>query len=224
MATAPATKPADAVFLRSGGLEISREGYQLILNHEVGGGAVYYSRYLQKPTWPGGASGVTIGIGYDLGYNSPMQIDADWSGLSTEVRSRLKSVAGAKGLAAKRLLPVVRGISIPWDEARQVFERNTIPRFAKLTVRAYPGIDTLHPHIQSANLSWVFNRGEGIMSEAKDKTGRDEEKRLIRRDTPTHPERLPAHYRASKRLWRGTSVEGLVRRREDEARLIEAGL
>ena len=214
-----AGKPAGDVFMRSGGLEISREGYQLILDHEVGGGAVYYSRYLQRPTWPGASSGVTIGIGYDLGYNTRAQIDADWSGLSSDVRARLKSVAGVKGLAAKRLLPTVSGIAIPWDDAREVFERRTIPRFAALTVRAYPGVETLHPHIQSANLSWVFNRGSGVTGSV-----RDAEKRLIRRDTPTHPERLPGHYRASKRLWRGKGVDGLIGRREDEARLVEAAL
>lgn len=219
-----AGKPAGDVFMQSGGLDISREGYQLILDHEVGGGAVYYGRYLQRPTWPGASSGATIGIGYDLGYNTRDQIDADWTGLSSDVRARLKSVAGVRGMAAKRLLPTVSGIAIPWDDAREVFEKRTIPRFAALTVRAYPGVETLHPHIQSANLSWVFNRGSGIMSEAKDKTGRDAEKRLIRRDTPTHPERLPAHYRASKRLWRGKGVDGLIGRREDEARLVEAGL
>lgn len=218
MASVPGV-PADAAFMRSGGLEISKEGYQLILNHEVGGGAVYYTRYLQRPTWPGGASGVTIGVGYDLGYNTKAQIDADWSMLSSDVRARLKSCAGVKGLAAKRITANVRDIQIPWDAARKVFDNNTIPRFAKMTISAYPGTDKLHPHIQSAHLSWVFNRGGGITN-----SSRDIEKRAIRADTPSRPDRLPSHYRASKRIWRDKGLDGLIRRREDEARLIEAAL
>ena len=113
----------------------------------------------------------------------------------------------------------LQSIAIPYNVALEVFNKRTIPRFARLTVRAYPGVETLHPHIQSANLSWVFNRGAGISS-----TSRDIEKRLIRRDTPNHPERLPAHYRASKRIWLGKGLDGLLQRREDEARLVELGL
>jgi GH24 family phage-related lysozyme (muramidase) len=209
----------EAAFLKSGGLEISKEGYQLILNHEVGGGPVYYTKRLQRPCYPGGASGVTIGVGYDLGYNTREQIDADWAMLPSETRNRLKACAGLKGAAARRLIPGVRDIIIPWDAARQVFDKNTIPRFAKITNKSYPGTDKLHPHIQSAHLSWVFNRGGGIT-----KSSRDLEKRLIRRDTPNSPKLLPGHYRASKRIWRGKGLDGLLRRREDEARLIEAGL
>lgn len=209
----------EAAFLKSGGLEISKEGYQLILNHEVGGGPVYYTKALQRPCYPGGASGVTIGVGYDLGYNTREQIDTDWAMLPADTRSRLKACAGAKGAAAQRLIPSVRSIIIPWDAARQVFDKNTIPRFAKITLRSYPGTDKLHPHIQSAHLSWVFNRGGGITN-----SSRDLEKRLIRRDTPNNPRLLPGHYRASKRIWAGKGLDGLLRRREDEARLVEAGL
>ena len=46
---------------------ISKKAIELIIKHEVGGRAVYEKRY-QKPIWAGGDSGVTIGLGYDVGY------------------------------------------------------------------------------------------------------------------------------------------------------------
>ena len=212
--------PKSNVFLEAGGLKISREGYQLILDHEVGGGASYYSRYLAKPTWPGGASGVTIGVGYDLGYNSRSQIAKDWHMLSSDIVSRLQAVAGVKGQAARYKVSALRGIAIPWDYANEVYQKSTIPRFAALTEKAYTGTKTLHPHIQGSMLSWVFNRGSGISSSSS----RDREKRAIRSAIPTQPESLPSQFRASKRLWLGKGLDGLLRRREDEALLIESAL
>lgn len=211
------TQPSGDVFLRSAPLSISKEGYNLILKYEVGGGPAYYSRFLARPTWPGGASGVTIGVGYDLGYNSRAQIASDWRDLPSSVISRLQSAAGVKGDAARRLTPTLHSISIPWDMAERVYLRNTVPRFAKLTESAYPGTATMHPHAQGSMLSWVFNRGEGITS-----SSRDTEKRAMRVDIPEHVERLPKHFRDSKRLWVGRGMDGLLLRREDEARLIES--
>ena len=213
-----ATSPR--VFMEAGPLGISREGYNLIIKHEVGGGASYYNRYLKRPSWPGGASGVTIGIGYDLGYNSRSRIAQDWQGISASTLARLQSCAGVKGSSAKRKLNGVRSVVIPWDLAKRVYETRTMPRFGALVERAYPGTATLHPHIQGAMLSWGFNRGTGISLSSS----RDREKRAIRAAIPSHVERLPAQFRSSKRLWYGRGLDGLISRREDEAVLIETSL
>lgn len=205
------------VYLKSESLSLSKEGYNLILKHEVGGGAAYYSRFLARPCWPGGASGVTIGVGYDLGYNTRSQIAADWSMLSPALIARLQTCAGVKGDAARRLNKTMQSVSIPWDLAERVYRSRTIPRFARLTEAAYKGTSQMHPHAQSAMLSWVFNRGEGISS-----SSRDIEKRAMRADIPKNVRKLPGHFRASKRIWVGRGLDGLIRRREDEARLIEA--
>lgn len=216
MGKAPATSDRDKdVFLRAGGMAISKEGYNLIIKHEVGGGAAYYNRYLASPAYVSENSGITIGIGYDLRFNTRAQIAADWSMLHPDVLTRLQAVSGKKG--TRSMARSLASIRIPYDIALDVYNKRTIPRFAALTVRAYPGVETLHPHIQSANLSWVFNRGQGISPTS----ARDREKRLIRRDTPSHPERLGGHYRASKWVWVGKGVDGLLRRREDEALLAE---
>ena len=57
---------------------LSDKAYNLILKYEVGGGSAYYNKALKNPCYPGGASGVTIGIGYDLGYNTKAQFTNDW--------------------------------------------------------------------------------------------------------------------------------------------------
>jgi len=212
--------PAPSAALTTGPLTLSAEGMQLILDHEVGGGAPYYNRHLLHPTWPGGASGVTIGVGYDLGYNTPAQIARDWSALPAAAVRQLQSCAGITGTAARLRLPAVRHLIIPWSTALQIYQGSTIPRFARATRSAYPGVETLHPHIQSALLSWVFNRGPAIHPTSD----RDREKRAIRSAIPTRPPALPPQFRASKRLWSGRNLPGLLRRREDEAILIEAAL
>lgn len=215
----PPPAPATPV-LRAGGLTLSPEGMKLILNHEVGGGAPYYNRHLIRPTWPGGASGVTIGVGYDLGHNTPARIAKDWATLPPAAIRQLQSCAGITGTPARLRLPAVRHLIIPWDTALTVYQNHTVPRFATAARTAYPGVETLHPHIQSALLSWVFNRGSGIHPT----NDRDREKRAIRHAIPTRPAALPPQFRASKRLWTGGNLPGLLRRREDEARLIENGL
>ncbi|WAC18940.1 hypothetical protein OVA24_17040 [Luteolibacter sp. SL250] len=201
-------------------LTLSAEGLQLILDHEVGGGAPYYNRHLIRPTWPGGASGVTIGVGYDLGHNTRGDIARDWSALPPATLRQLQACAGITGASARLRLPAVRHILIPWESALRVYRQRTIPRFAADTRTAYPGVHTLHPHIQSALLSWVFNRGPGIHPTS----GRDREKRAIRSAIPARPSALPPQFRSSKRLWTSTNLTGLIRRREAEAALIEQGL
>src|SRR3981081_336751 len=47
----------------------SERAYELIIDFEVGGRSEYERTY-QRPEWPQGESGVTIGVGYDLGYNT----------------------------------------------------------------------------------------------------------------------------------------------------------
>jgi hypothetical protein len=212
--------PLHARPMHTGSLTLSTEGMRLILDHEVGGGAPYYNRRLLHPTWPGGASGVTIGVGYDLGYNTRGDIARDWSTLPPAAILQLQSCAGITGSSARLKLPAVRHLIIPWESALSVYQRSTLPRFAAATRAAYPGIHTLHPHIQSAMLSWVFNRGPGIHPTSV----RDREKRTIRSAIPTRPSVLPPQIRASKRLWTGTNLTGLIRRREAEAKLVEMGL
>jgi hypothetical protein len=44
------------------------------------GGLAYYERVIkERPVWPGYASGITIGCGYDLGHHHAQQFESDWA-------------------------------------------------------------------------------------------------------------------------------------------------
>jgi peptidoglycan hydrolase-like protein with peptidoglycan-binding domain len=58
--------------------DIPTRAVSFIAREEVGSRG-FYDAQCARPTWPGGASGVTIGVGYDLGYQAGFA--ADWSDL-----------------------------------------------------------------------------------------------------------------------------------------------
>lgn len=198
-------------------MELNDASVQLILEFEVGGGQDFYNQHLKSPIWPGEASGVTIGVGYDLGYNSIAVIQADWSPhLDAQVIQRLLSCAGKTGPQAKAALGAVKDIVISWDAAFAVYQDVTIPKFCNLTRTAFPGFDNLDPNCQGALVSLVFNRGSSM------KGDRRTEMRAIRDLVPQKDYRgIANQITAMKRLWIGTTIEkGMSRRRDAEAALV----
>ena len=196
--------------------KLSNAGLSLIYEFEVGGGEKYYNRYLIHPEWPGAASGVTIGVGYDLGYNSATVITKDWYSLGTPTTGRLATASGVTGQSARAILPRYRDISIQWDISDDVFKRTTLSRFWALAQRTLPGFNELRPNAQAALVSLVFNRGSSMAGESR------REMRKIR-DLVPHKDYtgIAAQIRSMERLWRGTDVgDGLIRRREAEAKLV----
>ena len=199
---------------------LSPEGYQLLLDYEVGGGERYYTLKLARPTWPGYESGVTIGVGYDLGYNSAGVIRTDWHEVNRPWLGRLAAVSGIKGRPAKPEAAELRDILIAWRLAEGVFQRVTLTRFHQLAARTFPGFTDLHPNAQAALVSLVFNRGSSM-------TGpRRAEMRSIRDRVPRQDYAgIAADIRAMIPIWAGTSIEkGMRRRREAEARLVELAI
>ena len=190
---------------------------QLILDFEVSGGEQYYNKHLQSPIWPGAASGVTIGVGYDLGYNSSATITSDWGEhLDATTLTRLLTTQGKTGQTAKAALPPVKDIKIPWPPAFAVFQAVTIPKFTEAAHKAFPGFDNLDPNCQGALVSLVFNRGASM------KGDRRIEMRTIR-DLVPHKDYagIAQQFRKMKRLWLGTDIEkGMSRRRDAEADLV----
>jgi hypothetical protein len=210
----PSTK-ADTI---AGPLVLSDQSVALIVEFETGG-KPYYVKALQRPTWPGGASGVTIGCGYDLGYNTRERIAADWSMLGPVTVARLQAAAGLTGMPAKLVVRGLRDIVIPWETAMAVFRDNTVPRFAKLTGNAFPRLDRQHPHVQGVLTSIVFNRGAAMSGPSRT------EMRNIAADVwQSRPAAIPPQIRSMKRLWIGKGLDGLLRRREAEACLVEQAL
>lgn len=201
------------------GLAVSEQGVQLIIEFEVGGES-YYNSKLSKPTYPGGASGPTIGIGYDLGYNTPGQIDADWGDvLDAGTVSRLKAVAGLKRGAAQSAVSGIKDISIPFEAAKQVFYKRTMPRFAKQTQGAFPGAEQLHGHCQGSLLSLVFNRGPALKGERRSHMRQIRDAIVAKNPAP-----VPGYFRDMKSIWAGEGLNGLLRRRDAEASLFQQGL
>ena len=58
---------------------ISAAAVDLLVASEVSSRA-FYERRLVHPIWPQGRSGITIGIGYDVGTVSAGTLKADWMG------------------------------------------------------------------------------------------------------------------------------------------------
>jgi hypothetical protein len=195
---------------------ISANAYKLILKYEVGGGVSYYNKALKHPCYPGGESGVTIGIGYDMGYNTAAQFAADWKGVISESDYNCLALhLGKKSSNAKAAIPSVKDISIPWEAAEVVFKSNTLPRFIKETLRAFPNSDQLHPDAFGALVSLVFNRGGSTTGSSR--TEMLNIKNLV---ASKNYEEIANEIKKMKRLWIGKGLDGLLTRRDDEARLI----
>ena len=195
---------------------LSDAGMALIYEFEVGGGKSYYNRYLIHPEWPGAASGVTIGVGYDLGYNSAQVIVKDWFALGMSTSGRLATASGITGQKARAILPRYRDITVEWYDADGVFRRTTLARFYALTKKTYPGFIELRTNAQAALVSLVFNRGSSMAGESR------REMRAIGSLVKSKDYNgIAGQIRSMERIWRGTDVgAGLIRRREAEANLV----
>src|SRR5205085_10877045 len=82
----------------------------------------------QPAYWPGGGSGITIGIGYDLGYTTVDRFESVWGDVFPASQMlRLKEAIGLRGLRAKVYAPEFSAIKITRDEAGKVFTDRTHP-------------------------------------------------------------------------------------------------
>lgn len=195
---------------------LSNEAFALILKYEVGGGINYYNKCLKNPCYPGGESGVTIGIGYDLGYNTSYQFAEDWKGvLSTESYIRLLQHLGKKSANAKAAIASVKDIEIPWESAEIVFKKSTLPRFINETKKAFPNSEKLHPNAFGALVSLVFNRGASISGPS-----RIEMLNIRNLIDSKDYKAISNEIIKMKRLWINKGLDGLLTRRNEEAALI----
>ena len=197
-------------------LIISQKGLDQLVRHEISSES-YYRRYLSVPVFPGGGSGVTIGIGYDLGYNSKSQIRRDWLGKIPDIAlDRLAKVAGLKGEDARREVSQLSGISIPLDAARTVFYASVLTRYAAKTRSVYGGVEMIPADAQAGILSLVYNRGASMSGPR-----RREMKAIAGLVIKMDQNGIAGEIRAMKRLWEAKGLDGLLLRREEEATLVE---
>lgn len=219
-------KDPNKVFTEGLSLPVSQKAVDTIVYYEVGG-RDYYNAKLTKPTvpaWQSTSSGVTIGFGFDCGYNTPGEIEDAWKGVlkDSEVEA-LKNVTGYTGRSAYyNALPKVKNlVKVSYEDAEKVFMKDSLPRFTKQTADAFKLTPTrLHPHSNGALVCLVFNRGPSLsMSDSR------KEMRWIKYNISVgDEEKVPSDIRSMKRLWSATKLKGLHLRRESEAKLFQEGL
>lgn len=196
---------------------LSPAAVALIVRWEVGSQALYTRRY-EAPIWPGGASGVTWGIGYDGGHQTRQQIGLDWSDLPAA--SRLQATAGITGAAAQPAARDLRDVRVPFGLASDVFGVASLPRYHSSARRAFgaDGFDALPADARGALVSLVYNRGASMTGPARAEMRAIRDVCLPGADVIC----IAGQIRQMCRLWRGTELEaGLCGRREDEAGLTE---
>ena len=192
-------------------LQITEKALALILEAEG----------LDQPgKWPGESSGITIGIGYDLGFATPDQFEEDWSPyLTSNEIDRLKTAIGVSGEAASQRASEFSDIKINRDDAVEVFKNRTLPRYIQQTENAFPGVDQLPANAQGVLVSLVFNRGADMEGD------RRREMRAVRDAVARGDlQEIADQIRAMKRLWEGKGMDGLLKRRDAEADLVESAI
>jgi len=204
----PLPEPRDAVCRRAAAA--------LILRWEVTGPA-YYRKHLERPVWPGGASGITWGIGYDGGHQTRTVIADDWRDHGAV--DRLATTAGITGRNAQAVLTRYLDIPTAFDHASRVFENRSLIEYERRTDRAFRAkFEDLRPNACAALVSLVYNRGAAMTGDSRREMRNIRDVCIPNQDYSC----IASEIRGMKRLWRGTVNErGLSARRESEAILAE---
>jgi len=199
---------------------VSKKAADLIIQFEIGGRAVYDKSY-QKPTWAGGDSGITIGIGADLGYMTDKEFMAAWSpNLNLNFINALRTVIGLKGQQAKSMLKgELMNVRVPYNVAYEIFVKYDLPKYWLATKAIYPQLDTLNEDTQGALVSMVYNRGAKLTGDS-----RVEMKAIVDLVAKQDYEGIAEEIEKSKRLWEHKGMDGLVLRREAEADLVRESI
>lgn len=187
---------------------------ELIVRWEVGGAPRYHAQ-LRRPIWPGGASGITWGIGYDGGHQHRDTILRDWG--KHPAAPRLATTAGIVGMDARAALPAYRDIDVIWADALRVLDSSSLPAYRAQARRAYGrAFDAAPQGVQDALTSEVYNRGTSMAGPKRAERRRIRDVCLPAGDA----ECVARALEASCRVWAGTpNGRGLCNRRRDEARV-----
>ncbi len=211
---------ASIAIVKAANLSISLEAIEEII-FEEDSSEFYYNKVYQHPEWPGGASGVTVALGYDLGYATASKIAADFGGkVPDPVLNALISCAGITGTAAyRKMLAVKPAIVIPWAVALEVFLKRDMPQWIATIEHVIENTDLLGPTCRGVLVSLAYNRGPSFHTAGD----RCREMRAIAADMQAKNfSDIPAQYRSMARLWPASS--GVHKRRFREAALFEKGL
>jgi GH24 family phage-related lysozyme (muramidase) len=197
----------------------SAKALALILEYEVGGGKSFYEKLLSHPTWPGGASGTTLAIGVDCGYYTPVELEKIFYFLPANQLDAVKKASGKTGQAGKEYVRQIKpvNITVTWEQAVDIFNTLTWPKFATLAEKTFPGLDQLCDDAYGAIVSLVFNRGNSLTGSSR------AEMRNIKNLVPLKKyKEIADEFRSMKRIWEGKGLDGLLARRDAEANLVES--
>lgn len=186
-------------------------GIEALIDEEIPAGD------LLPVVWPGEKSGITIGVGYDLGRHRIATVRHDWAALGEPTLRRFEPAVGIRGDAARRFLEGLADIAIARALAVDVFRRRSLPVAVAATLAIYPRAGELWPAAQAALVSLVYNRGNSLEGE------RRREMRAIRSALAGRNigvAEIVQALRAMKRLW--PKSKGLRARRDREAAMVDS--
>lgn len=211
-------------------LKISDRAIQLLVATEVTSQRVYEKKY-RGAIWPQGASGVTVGIGYDIGHKDEEAVIRDWEKyVPSEIVDRLLLGCGVKGDAAEDLLEGLDGLSIPWGSAYKQFVERQLPYEIAVANYYLIRLADLPADCRGALMSLAYNRGApGFQARPKEGAQMPDryfEMRAIREHMLARNfAAIPDELMRMRRLWEGKpNMAGVYKRREAEAVLFRMGL
>lgn len=216
--TAPVSAPAPTPVAPSDNSGLSDAAFKLIIDNEG----------LDQPyLHPGGDSGITIGVGDDLGYQGLDEFTKKWQSRLAPADFKLLTTAlGIHGLKAAQIARNFRGIKIERAPAVEVFREFDIPNYVTQTKKGFPGVELLCANAFGAMVSLVFNRGASTIGSRRTEMA-NIKLVLSKASSPAGSETYKAvarELRNMKRLWIGQGLDGLITRREAEAKLVESCL
>jgi N-acetylmuramoyl-L-alanine amidase len=200
---------------RAAGVQVSQAAFDLIIEFEG----------LDQPgLWPGAFSGISLGVGYDLGHVTAAQFERDWGKHLTRSQvGRLTAAIGKKGRAAAAMAPRFGDIRVTRAAAMDVFTSSTLPRFSRAALRAFPGMEKLPTNAQGALVSLVFNRGADMRGPRRREMANIQRiiaNAVLPRDLAAVLQAIAREIKSMKRLWDIRTLRGLHRRRDAEAELV----
>ena len=199
---------------------ISDDAFNLIVSEEDSGEA-YYTQHYQHFEWPQGASGPTIGIGYDCGYVSVGQARIDWDGYVDP--ATIDAILPACGLRGQVAAQFVRlhgaSVTVTWDQAIAQFKGRELMQWITKVQAALPNTDKLSGDSFGALVSLAYNRGPSFDAPGS----RYAEMRAIKAHMAAQEfDKIPGEFLSMRRLWPYNG--DLWNRRMHEATLFQKGL
>ena len=197
---------------------------------EETGGLGYYNKITKWPHYPGTASGITIGVGYDLRWNTEQDFFTTWGEhLSRPTLVELAKDIGKPGTRKRAMELKGAGIEVPFKSAWAVFIRRNLPDFYTQTQTIYPSLDRVPDYCRTVLVSLVFNRGTDLtgtrrkeMKNIQTILNNADQAGLSKTQSKRILEDVENEIVSMKRLW--VSSSGLVKRRQAEANLWRTGL